>query len=94
MLLGGVNIYGSAAELTAETVPGIAFRFAKIIFFFTGGRSFDLSHSGDRACGIPDAGDTIVLTGGVGHNFVTRWVGGKIQSFYTTSIIRPVRLSS
>merc|ERR1711971_1495553 len=51
--------YGNAAELTAETVPG--------------GGGFDLSHSGARSCGIPDAGDTIVLTGGIGHNYVTRY---------------------
>jgi len=56
VLLGG---YGSAAELTAETVPG--------------GGGFDLSHNGSYTCGIPDAGDTIVLTGGGGHNYVTRY---------------------
>ena len=88
MLLGGE---GYPAELTAETVPGKAFRFTEIktkylSFFFTGGGGFDLSHRGDRACGIPDAGDTIVLTGGVWHNFVTRWVGGKIKYLYTTSL--------
>ena len=66
---------------------------AKKSSFFTGRDSFDLSHSGDEACGIPDAGDTIVLTGGVCHNYVTRWVGGKIKSFYTTSINRLVCLS-
>ena len=76
VLLGGYD--GSAAELTAETVPGNpSFRFSEIKQndFFTGSGGFDLSHSGELACGIPDAGDTIVLTGGVGHNFVTRWVG-------------------
>ena len=65
-----------------------------IFIFFTDGGSFDLSHGGERACGIPDAGDTIVLTGGDGHNYVTRWVGGKIQYFYTTSINQLVPLSS
>jgi len=48
-----------SANLTAETVPG--------------GGSFDLRHSGYSSCGIPDAGDTIVLTGGHGHNYVTRY---------------------
>ena len=101
VLLGGD---GSAARLTAERVPGNAlFRFTKIKqnnchIFLTDGGGFDISHPGDYTCGIPDARDTIVLTGGRvegrGHNYVTRWVGGKIQSFYTTSIIRPVRLSS
>ena len=33
---------------------------------------FALQHSGEDACGIPDK-DTIVLTGGQAHNFVTRW---------------------
>ena len=35
-------------------------------------------HPGNAACGIPDAGDTIVSIGGYGHNYVTRWVDGKI----------------
>ena len=63
-------------------------------YFLTGGGGFDLSHSGAQACGIPDAGDTIVLTGGYDHNYVTRWVGGKIQSFYTTFKNQLVSLSS
>jgi len=50
---------GRAARLTAERVPD--------------GGGFELSHNGDSACGIPDAGDTIVLTGGGGHNYVTRY---------------------
>merc|ERR1712192_93387 len=45
-----------------------------------GGRSFDLSHSVDNACGIPDAGDTIVLTGGFGGKYVTRYdVNGFVE---------------
>ena len=40
----------------------------------TGGGAFELRHSGDRSCGIPDE-DTIVMTGGFGHQYVTRWVG-------------------
>ena len=38
--------------------------------FATGGGSFSLLHSGYEACGIPD-GETIVMTGGLGHNHVT-----------------------
>ena len=96
VLLGG---YGSNAQLTAETVPGIAFTFTEIKpndfhTFFTGGGGFDLRHSLYLSCGIPEAGDTIVLTGGYGHNYVTRWVGGKIQYFCTTFISTLVRLSS
>jgi len=54
------------AQLTAETVPD--------------GGSFDLRHSGDWSCGIPDAGDTIVLTGGEIHNYVTRYnVNGFVE---------------
>ena len=34
---------------------------------------FELEHAGYGACGISD-GDTIVMTGGFGHNYVTRWV--------------------
>ena len=45
----------------------------------TGGGSFELKHNGEAACGIPEAGDTMVLTGGrPAHNYVTRWVDGKI----------------
>ena len=45
----------------------------------TGGGSFALKHSGEDACGIPEAGDTIVLIGGRGQNYTTRWVNGKIN---------------
>merc|ERR1719151_488900 len=55
VLLGGI---GSAAQLTAEIVPG--------------GATFALRHSGYRACGIPD-GETFILTGGDFHSFVTRY---------------------
>ena len=34
---------------------------------------FSLEHGGDGVCGIPD-GDTIIMTGGVGQNYVTRLV--------------------
>ena len=43
----------------------------------TGGGSFELKHSGWGACGIPEAGDTMVLTGGY---YVTRWVEGNNNS--------------
>ena len=36
-----------------------------------GGATFSLSHSGHYACGIPD-GETLILTGGNNHSFVTR----------------------
>ena len=35
------------------------------------GATFALSHNGYGACGIPD-GETLVLTGGLVHNYVTR----------------------
>ena len=37
-----------------------------------GGATFSLRHRRIRACGIPD-GETLILTGGAVHNFVTRW---------------------
>ena len=79
VLLGGI---GSEVRLTAEIVPGVKLDKGKILIplhIYTGGGSFDLEHSGAIACGIPEAGDTIVLTGGwPAHNYVTRWVDGKI----------------
>ena len=86
VLLGGEGFsYSSATNLTAETVPGIETKKTTTLLhaFFTGGGGFALRHRGDGACGIPDAGDTIVLTGGIiftggdAHQYVTRWVGGK-----------------
>ena len=81
VLLGGGSS-GSAASLTAETVPGFKSIKGNILLhlhIFTGGGSFELKHSGWDACGIPEAGDTMVLTGGYpAHNYVTRWVDGKI----------------
>ena len=46
-------------------------------FFFncfipSDGEFFDLAHNGFLTCGIPD-GDSFVLTGGLLHNFVTRF---------------------
>ena len=83
VLLGGES---SEASLTAETVSGVKLEDKNILLLqhiYTGGikvagGSFDLKHSGWGACGIPEAGDTMVLTGGVNHNYVTRWVDGKI----------------
>ena len=79
VLLGG---YDSAARLTAETVPGVKSKKGNILLLlhiFTGGGSFELKHTGAGACGIPDGGDTVVLTGGYpAHKYVTRWVDGKI----------------
>ena len=80
VLLGGGS---SAAELTAETVPGVKSKKGNILrhlHIFTGGGSFELKRSGYRACGIPDGGDnSIVLIGGYpAHNYVTRWVDAKI----------------
>ena len=92
VLLSGHN---SATRLTAETVPGIKLEKCNILLRLhinTGGGSFELEHPGDGACGIPEAGDTMVLTGGAyhayhimdltggypTHNYVTRWVDGKI----------------
>merc|ERR1712013_973393 len=57
--------WGHMAPLTTEIVPG--------------GRTFDLHHSGYKACGIPDS-DSIVMTGGAYHNFVTRYdVNGFVE---------------
>ena len=39
--------------------------------FLPGGKTFDLEHNGDDACGIPDK-ETIVMTGGYEENHVTR----------------------
>ena len=79
LLLGG---YSSAGSLTAESVPGIKLEKGNILILLhinTGGGSFELKHSGWHACGIPEAGDTMVLTGGYpAHKYVTRWVDARI----------------
>ena len=46
-------------------------------FYFQGGSTFALAHSGQSSCAIPD-GDTIVLAGGKAHSFVTRWKDEKL----------------
>ena len=68
VLLGGED---NAAELTAEIVPGFEKWPSFHLFFVAGGGTFELRHSGDLACGIPDK-DTFVMTGGFRHNHVTR----------------------
>ena len=45
-----------------------------------GGATFSLRHSGEEACGIPD-GETLILTGGDIHTFVTRWEHEHRNSF-------------
>ena len=89
VLFGGSTILNNSllTILTAETVPGIKLEKCNILLLLhinTGGGSFELKHSGEDACGIPEAGDTMVLTGGYNkneysaHKYVTRWVDGKI----------------
>ena len=68
VLLGGED---NAAQLTAEIVPGFEKWSSFHRNFVAGGGTFDLRHSGLAACGIPDE-DTIVMTGGYLHNYVTR----------------------
>ena len=68
VLLGGLHV---AAHFTAEIVPGFEKWSSFHLFFVVGGGTFALHHSGYEACGIPDE-DTIVMTGGFLHNYVTR----------------------
>ena len=68
VLLGG---WDGTAELTAEIVPGFQKWSSFHLFFIAGGGTFELRHSGWHACGIPDE-DTIVMTGGYNHHYVTR----------------------
>ena len=68
VLLGG---FDKAAYLTAEIVPGFEKWSSFHLCFVAGGGTFALRHSGLDACGIPDE-DTIVMTGGFLHNYVTR----------------------
>ena len=68
VLLGGED---GAAQLTAEIVPGFEKWSSFHLFFVTGGGTFALRHDGRGACGIPDE-DTIVMTGGYKHDYVTR----------------------
>ena len=62
---------GKEADLTAEIVPGFEKWSSFHLFFVAGGGTFELRHSGWWACGIPDE-DTIVMTGGYKHDYVTR----------------------
>ena len=70
VLLGGMD---DVAKLTAEVVPGFEKQSSFHLFFVAGGGTFELRHSGNLACAIPD-GDTIVMTGGRYpiHDYVTR----------------------
>ena len=93
-----VAVQPASLQRWCQVMQSDSFRKKMIFIFFTDGGGFDLSHSGYLACGIPDAGDTIILTGGgfggQRHKYVTRWVGGKIQYCYTTSTNQLVPLSS
>ena len=60
-------------------------------FFATGGGTFALRHSGKYACGIPDE-DTIVMTGGLNHNYVTRWLPSSSPSSSCKNGIKSVFL--
>ena len=71
VLLGG---YDYATKFIAEILPGFEKWSRFYLFFVAGGGTFELRHSGNRACGIPEE-DTIVITGGIYNNYVTRWVG-------------------
>ena len=46
---------------------------------------FELEHAGYGACGISD-GDTIVMTGGFGHNYVTRWIHEFSKAVFVSNI--------
>ena len=46
-------------------------KLKQALIILPGGETFALRNSGYGACGIPDE-ETIVLTGGFRHNFVTR----------------------
>ena len=68
ILLGGRS--GGNELLDAETVPGVKAKAS--LSSFQGGAFFNLRHRGEWACGIPD-GETLVSTGGILHNYVTRY---------------------
>ena len=69
VLLGGDFITGTYD--TVEILPGFFEAKHKLVQFCQGGRRFALNHSGNAACGIPN-GETILMTGGNRHSFVTR----------------------
>ena len=80
VLLGGGQ---SSADLSVEVLPSDTWgtwtnarhpnnsESKKIMNVLYTGAAFALEHGGYGACGIPD-GETIILTGGFGHNYVTR----------------------
>ena len=72
VLLGGIGEAAFTAEIVPGTVPGPGtYQKTIILSFPSGGGAFALKHDGGAACGISDK-DTIVMTGGRGHNYVTR----------------------
>ena len=96
VLLGGGH---GPADLTAEILPssGSSKPFTSKrhlitcnVDDFSVDDTFALEHGGNGACGIPD-GDTIIMTGGFGQNYVTRFVlelevtGLEELLIYTTS---------
>ena len=80
VLLGGGQ---SSADLSVEVLPSDTWgtwsntqhpnnsESKKLVNVLYTGATFALEHGGYGACGIPD-GETIILTGGFGHNYVTR----------------------
>ena len=75
-LLFPTPLYCLAAGTVQRSSLQRLFRQVKLIFLYSfslGGGTFQLEHSGEDACGIPD-GETIVMTGGNTPNYVTRWV--------------------
>ena len=68
VLLGGDRF--DAFAFTAEIWPGFQSK-VETVNVYPGGGSFWLYNNLEYACGIPD-GETIVMTGGYKHSFVTR----------------------
>lgn len=71
------STHENPAHLSAETIPGGKDKKKHFLLNNLGGAKFALEHNGAYACGIVDA-DTIVMTGGFIHNYVTRWGHGKL----------------
>ena len=68
VLLGGRGLAKTTADVV---VPGFEKWSSFHLFFVAGGGTFALRHHGYYTCGIPDE-DTIVMTGGYKHDYVTR----------------------
>ena len=71
------STHKNPAHLSAETIPGGKDKKKHFLLNNLGGAKFALEHNGAYACGIVDA-DTIIMTGGFVHNYVTRWGHGKL----------------